>query len=168
MVVLPVLFALATLSSAPPLAAQGRTAGGHPLDVTGLEVAEFEDYRTPAGRMLDGVWTVDLEARAAAWYPWGRGSRGLRAHVLSEAGEPPRVPGPMIRVTAGTPVRVTLRNAFPDTLVVRGLWDRSGEVGAGPGGGARGSADGGGAGIHDGGPLHAHRAGNVRLDGTCA
>ena len=130
--------ALLSLAAPSLLAGQGRTAGGPPLDVTGLEVAGFEDFRTGAGRMEAGVWTVDLEARPVAWYPWGPDARGLRAHVLTEVGEPPRVPGPMIRVSAGTPVAVRLRNTFPDTLLVRGLWDRSGEVGAGPGGALRG------------------------------
>lgn len=129
---------LSGLTPAPSQAVQGRTAGGPPLDVDGLEVASFEDFRSSAGRMEDGVWTVELEARPAAWYPWGPDNQGLRAHVLVEAGEPARVPGPLIRVSAGTPVRVTLRNTFPDTLVVRGLWDRSGERGGGANGALRG------------------------------
>lgn len=130
----PALVLAVAMSVAVPLSAQGRSAGGPPLDIAGLEVAAYEDYRTSAGSMEDGVWTLDLEARPAAWYPWGPEGQGVRAHVLAVPGEPARVPGPMIRVPSGTPVRVTLRNTFPDTLVVRGLWDRSGEVGRGPAG----------------------------------
>jgi manganese oxidase len=37
----------------------------------------------------------------------------------------PRVPGPLLRVGAGTPVHVTLRNTFDRPLVVRGLRDRT-------------------------------------------
>ena len=113
------------------LAAQGRSAGGHPLDVAGLEVAGFEDYREPAGTMVDGTLRLTLEAREAAWYPWGPDGQGLRAHVFVADDEAPRVPGPLLRVTAGTPVRVMVRNAFPDTLVVFGLIDR-GPSGGGP------------------------------------
>ena len=118
----------------PPLQAQGRTAGGDPLDVAGLEVASFEDYRTSTGRLVDGALRVSLEARAAAWYPWGADGQGLRAHVFAEPDRPSRVPGPMIRASAGTPVRITVRNTFPDTLIVLGLRDR-GAPSAGPGGG---------------------------------
>lgn len=80
---------------------------------------------------MEGTLRVTLEAREAAWYPWGPDGQGLRAHVFAAAGEEPRIPGPMIRVEAGTPVRVTLRNTFPDTLLVRGLRDR-GPGGQGP------------------------------------
>lgn len=116
--------------------AQNRTAGGAPLDVAGLEVAGEQDHRTAAGRRVDGVLRVSLEAREAAWYPWGEDGQGLRAHVFAEASRPASVPGPMIRVSAGTPVRITLRNTFPDTLLVRGLNDRGGRAGPGAPGGA--------------------------------
>ena len=92
-----------------------------------LPIAGFEDYRTPAGRMEDGVLRVRLEAREAAWLPWGSSGRAVRAHVFAETGDEPRVPGPLIRVRAGTTVVVTLTNTLPDTLVVRGLRGRSGD-----------------------------------------
>ena len=112
------------VSAAPGLDAQGRTAGGAPLDIAGLEVAGFEDYRMSSGRMVGDTLRVGLEAHAAAWYPWGESGQGLRAHVFTAEGAAPRVPGPLIRVSAGTPVRVEVRNTFPDTLLVRGLMDR--------------------------------------------
>lgn len=120
----PVLVAL--LASVVPgnLVAQVRSAGGRPLDVAGLEVAAWEDYRTPVGRLADGELLVTLEARAAAWYPWGEDRQGLRGHVFAVPGERARVPAPMIRVNAGIPVRVTVRNTFPDTLLVFGLKER--------------------------------------------
>ncbi len=117
------LLALVGLATS-TLHAQGRSAGGPPLDIVGLEVAAFEDFRTPAGRYADGALRVALEARAAAWFPWGSDGQGLRAHVFVAGSGPPRVPGPLIRVHAGTPVQVTVRNTFPDTLLVRGLNDR--------------------------------------------
>lgn len=106
------------------LAAQVRSAGGHPLDVTGLEVADSEQYRKSVGRLVEGELVVTLEARPAAWYPWGEDRQGLRGHVFVVPGERPRVPAPMIRVHSGTPVRVVVRNTFPDTLLVFGLVDR--------------------------------------------
>ena len=122
---------LLLLLAAADAGAQGRTAGGAPLDVAGLEVAGEQDHRTAAGRMVGDALHLSLEAREAAWYPWGPEGQGLRAHVFAEVGRPASVPGPMIRVSAGTPVRVTLRNTFPDTLLVRGLNDRGS---GGPGG----------------------------------
>jgi manganese oxidase len=96
---------------------------------TGLEVAGFEDYRTAVGQPLDGELVATLEARPAAWYPWGEDGQGLRVHAFAVPGERARVPGPMIRVNAGTPVRVRIHNTFPDTLLVRGLADRSADAG---------------------------------------
>jgi FtsP/CotA-like multicopper oxidase with cupredoxin domain len=122
------IFLVAVAPSA--LWAQVRSAGGPPLDVAGLEVAAFEDYRAAIGRQVDSEVVATIEARPSAWYPWGEDGQGLRAHVFAVPGERARVPGPMIRVNAGTPVRVRIQNTFPDTLLVRGLADR----GPGPGG----------------------------------
>jgi hypothetical protein len=49
----------------------------------------------------------------------------VRADVFAADGTAPRIPGPLIRVTAGTPVHITLRNCLPDSIAVRGLRDRS-------------------------------------------
>jgi manganese oxidase len=104
-----------------------------------LPPAGYEDFREPAGRMVDGVLRIDLEARPAAWRPWGEEGPAIVAYVFAADGGAPRTPGPLIRVTAGTPVEVTLRNTFDHPLVVRGLHDRSraaaAQAGAGPGGG---------------------------------
>jgi FtsP/CotA-like multicopper oxidase with cupredoxin domain len=89
------------------------------------EPAGFEDYRTPVGRIENGVLRVTLEAGVADWQPWGPDGPTVRANVFAADGVPPRIPGPLIRVTAGTPVRITLRNGLPDSIAVRGLRDRS-------------------------------------------
>ena len=87
--------------------------------------AAFEDYRVPVGRMENGVLRIALEAGVAAWQPWGKDGPTIRANVFAADGAPPRIPGPLIRVTAGTPVHITLRNGLSDSVVVRGLRDRS-------------------------------------------
>ncbi|MEX2177788.1 MAG: multicopper oxidase domain-containing protein [Gemmatimonadaceae bacterium] len=89
-----------------------------------LERATFEDYRAPAGRLENGVLHVTLEVKAAAWRPWEEDGPALRTHVYAADGSAPRTPGPLIRVRAGTPVQVTLRNSLDDLLVLRGLTDR--------------------------------------------
>jgi manganese oxidase len=89
-----------------------------------LESAGFEDYAVPAGRMEAGVFRVELEARAAVWRPWGDDGAAVFVHVFAEAGAHARVPAPLIRVAAGTPVHVTVRNRFDRPLVLRGFQDR--------------------------------------------
>lgn len=113
---LPVLPLAAVAQQAPP---------GQPGE---LQVAGFEDYREPVGHLHDGELRVTLQVRAAAWRPWGEDGPTVRAHVFAEAGAEARVPGPLLRATAGTPVRVTLRNTLGDTLLVRGLRDRGQEL----------------------------------------
>ena len=90
-----------------------------------LRVAAFEDYRQPVGRLENGVLRITLDAGSAVWQPWGKNGPTVRANVFAADGAPPRIPGPLIRVTAGTPVHITLRNGLPDSIVVRGLRDRS-------------------------------------------
>ncbi|CAN5718279.1 hypothetical protein BH23GEM1_BH23GEM1_10270 [soil metagenome] len=89
-----------------------------------MEQADYEDYRRGIGRLEGGVLRATLEARAAAWSPWGKDGAALRTHVFAADGETPRTPGPLIRVTAGTPVQLTVKNSLPHTLVMRGLRDR--------------------------------------------
>jgi FtsP/CotA-like multicopper oxidase with cupredoxin domain len=104
-----------------PLTAQGE-----------LPLAGFEDYTSPAGQTENGTLRLKLSSREAAWRPWGADGPALRAHVFAVDGETLRVPGPLIRVTVGTAVHVTLRNDLSRTLVVRGLSDRGGRPRPGP------------------------------------
>jgi manganese oxidase len=101
---------------------------GGVLDGNGLEVAGYEDYLVPVGRLEEGVLRVELVARQAGWQPWGSDGPTLAAHVFAAGDNTPRVPGPLLRVTAGTPIRVTVRNTLGDTLMVRGLRDRDQEA----------------------------------------
>jgi len=81
--------------------------------------------RTPAGSLRDRVLTLHLEAHEARWYPDGEGAPSIVMQVFAEAGGEPRNPGPLIRVPAGTTIRVSVRNALRDsTLVVHGLATR--------------------------------------------
>jgi FtsP/CotA-like multicopper oxidase with cupredoxin domain len=82
------------------------------------------DNRARAGVLRDGVLTLRLVAREAAWRPDGPAGCALTAHAFAEEGGPTRIPGPMIRVGAGTEIRVSVRNALSMPLWVRGLQDR--------------------------------------------
>jgi len=83
--------------------------------------------RAQAGQLRDAVLTIELEARTGVWYPEESDGPGLEVQAFAEPGQPPQIPGPLIRVPAGTEVRATVRNTLPGaTLVVHGLHARPG------------------------------------------
>ena len=93
------------------------------------------DNRVAAGHTSSNSVAVTLTARLARWYPDGdRRPAPLLVPAFAEGDEAPSIPGPLIRVRAGTRVRVTLRNAFDGRLagfplVVHGLYRRPAAVG---------------------------------------
>lgn len=122
---LPLLVALGAVSS--PASAGGTSS---PADCTHLPPppvtgATPNDNRTRAGVLRDGVLTVRLVARRVAWRPDGPSGCALSVNGFAEEGKTPTVPGPLVRVTTGTRVHATVRNALPTPLWVRGLHDRS-------------------------------------------
>lgn len=90
-----------------------------------LPVAEANDHRTPAGRMVSGELRIELLAIEAEWYPRSPDGPRVVTPVFAEVGRPPQVPGPLIRTSAGTPVHVTIRNTLDRPIAVRGLLDRA-------------------------------------------
>lgn len=97
--------------------------------VSGAERARTNDNRVAGGVLQDGVLTLHLEARRGLWYPDEDDGPGLVMQMFAEAGHAPQNPGPLIRVTAGTRIDVTVRNALRDsTLVVYGLHTRPSAV----------------------------------------
>jgi manganese oxidase len=89
-----------------------------------LPIAEPNDNRTPAGRMVDGVLHLELEAVLAEWRPRGPDGPAITTPTFAEVGGPPQVPGPLLRASAGTPVRVSIRNTLDREIAIRGLFDR--------------------------------------------
>ena len=79
------------------------------------------DNRLPAGRLENGVLTLDLEARTGLWYPDGPDGLAREVAAFAQAGGPLSNPGPLIRVPAGTEVRVSVRNGLAVPLTVFGL-----------------------------------------------
>jgi len=91
----------------------------------GLPSVTANDNRVAAGVMRSGVLTVQLEARVGDWHPDGDAAPGAAIPAFAEPGKPLQIPGPLIRVVAGTTVSATVRNGLPnDTLLVHGLYDR--------------------------------------------
>ena len=90
-----------------------------------IDRVRANDNRTRAGISSGRVLAVRLEARLAAWHPNGDDQPGAIIPVFAEIGRPAQVPGPLIRVTGGTDVIVTVRNLIPNqTLTIHGLHAR--------------------------------------------
>jgi FtsP/CotA-like multicopper oxidase with cupredoxin domain len=83
------------------------------------------DNKRPAGSLDEGVLTIKLVASQREWQPEGGGGRTLSVQVFGEQSRTPSVPGPLIRVPAGSEVRASIRNDIPGTtLSVFGLGER--------------------------------------------
>jgi FtsP/CotA-like multicopper oxidase with cupredoxin domain len=81
-----------------------------PQSVPDLPTAVLNDLRTKAGRMEGGTLVVALDIVDAAWTPRGADGPRVAIRAIAESGQAPMVPAPLIRVPAGTPVRLTIRN----------------------------------------------------------
>ena len=86
--------------------------------------ARGNDNRTPAGTVKEDTLTVRLVMRAARWYPDGPSGCALQVHTFAEQGRPSQIPGPLIRLRAGTNLRVTVRNDLSSPVWLRGMQDR--------------------------------------------
>src|SRR3954471_21455995 len=64
----------------------------------------INDNRHAAGILKAGVLTLRLEARLGDWHPDGEGAVGATVPAFAEEGQPTRIPGPLIRVPAGTEI----------------------------------------------------------------
>jgi len=112
---LSVAIPLVSISFAVPLAAQQARAAN----------AVSNDNRVAAGHLVNGVLRLQLEAREASWYPEETSGPAIPVFAFAEAGRPAQAPGPMIRVRAGTALHVTVRNALPRPMRLRGLQDHA-------------------------------------------
>ena len=103
-------------------AAQLQVAAAQPV---ALPTARANDNRIAAGTLKNGVLTLALEVRKAQWHPEGAKRVVLPGYVFAEKGREATTPGPLIRVPAGTELRITIANTL-DTLVrIRGLQDHT-------------------------------------------
>lgn len=69
-----------------------------------------------AGVLRDGVLTVTLEAKTSAWQMDGPTHPARRIAAFSEMGKAPLLPGPFVRVPAGTAMRFAVRNSLSRPL----------------------------------------------------
>lgn len=87
--------------------------------------AAANDNRAPAGTLHDGILRLAIVARVVAWYPDGPGGCAISVHAFAEDRKPAQIPGPLVRVRAGTEVNVRVSNALEAAIWVRGLQDRT-------------------------------------------
>ena len=83
------------------------------------------DNRTPAGTFSGDTLVVRLTVRVVDWRILGDNAPGFTLLAFAEEGKPATIPGPLIRVRVGTPVRVVVHNPLDDTLVIRGFSERA-------------------------------------------
>jgi manganese oxidase len=96
-----------------PLFLTGAGAARRPA----LRPAAPNDNRVAAGVLRERVLTVALEVRQTMWHPDGDTLPGMTIKAFAEAGKDPSVPGPLLRVPAGTEIRGSLHNALErDTI----------------------------------------------------
>jgi FtsP/CotA-like multicopper oxidase with cupredoxin domain len=95
------------------------------LATDSLTLVAPNDNRRPAGRLRNGVLTLEIEATMGTWQAEGSGGPRLDVEVFAERGRAPQAPGPLIRVPAGSELRITLRNRLNRPVLIRGLYDRS-------------------------------------------
>ncbi|MGH7634870.1 MAG: multicopper oxidase domain-containing protein, partial [Gemmatimonadaceae bacterium] len=69
--------------------------------------------------------TLRLEARLGDWHPDGDSAQGATVPAFAEEGGPTRIPGPLIRVQAGTEIALSIRNSLAQSLTLHGLYGRT-------------------------------------------
>jgi len=93
-----------------------------PPAATTLPAVVPNDNRTSAGTLSDGVLTLHLVVQWSAWTLNSQTARDLPMLAFAEEGKAPTIPGPVLRASVGTRVRVSVKNPIPEfTLVIRGL-----------------------------------------------
>src|ERR1041385_3017087 len=102
------------------LAAGGSLAGTSPVP-RALSSIQPNPNDQPAGVLHNGVLSVKLEAQLRLWR-FAANHPAMTVAAFSEAGRPPLMPGPFIRVPPGTELRLTIQNslATPLTFVMPG------------------------------------------------
>jgi len=88
--------------------------------------ATSNDQRAIAGALRDGEYTLALELRRTTWRPNDPSALDVDVAAFAEAGRSASVPGPLIRVPAGTRLRITVRNALAERATVHGLHEHEG------------------------------------------
>ena len=83
------------------------------------------DNRTPAGVWHGDTLSLDLEVRMGTWRPEADTGPAIEVAAFAEVGKAPQIPGPLIRVPAGTFIVARVGNSLTDsTISIHGLMTR--------------------------------------------
>jgi FtsP/CotA-like multicopper oxidase with cupredoxin domain len=85
------------------------------------EAIAINDNRIASGTLQSGVLTVRLVAGTGEWRPDRDTDQGIIVRAFGEEGKALQIPGPLIRIRAGTAVHAFVRNALDTTLIIHGL-----------------------------------------------
>jgi manganese oxidase len=99
-------------------------SAGAPAPLQERPTAVPNDNRISAGRAQGDSLVLNLSVVPSRWFLLGDQNPAFNVVAFAEEGRAPTIPGPMIRVTAGTMIHATIRNPLADTLVLRGLGER--------------------------------------------
>lgn len=91
---------------------------------TDLPAIAANNNQVPAGRLLNGVLTIQIEAAMGNWYPEENDGRAFRSAAFREAGGKLSTPGPFIRVPEGTRIHASIHNLLDQPLAIHGLHAR--------------------------------------------
>src|ERR1022692_2950936 len=87
--------------------------------------------RIPAGKLENGLLSVQLELRTGAWHPEADDGPRLFVQAFGEAGRAAQIPGPLLRMPEGTAIHVTVTNKLKMKATLFGLNTRPGDAAAG-------------------------------------
>jgi FtsP/CotA-like multicopper oxidase with cupredoxin domain len=95
------------------------------LSVSALSQAPDEilanQNRVPAGKLENGVLSVQLELRSGAWHAEADDGPRLFVQAFGEARHAAQIPGPLLRMPGGTIVHATVTNKLKMKATVYGL-----------------------------------------------
>ena len=107
------------------------------VGVTGAASRNTTDQIQPndnlraAGTVRGGVLRLHIDTRLGVWRPDGADAPGATVPAFAEAGRKPQIPGPLIRVSSGTDVVLTVTNSIVGSvLTLHGLVSRPLSAGA--------------------------------------
>src|SRR5579862_991881 len=96
-----------------------------------VEQIAINQNRRAAGKLENGILTVHLEIRRGAWRAEAEDGPQLYVQAFGEAGQAAQIPGPMLRVPAGTVIHATVTNTLKKKATIYGLNTRPGDAKAG-------------------------------------
>lgn len=107
----------ATLRLIVALSGLAAVTGGASRAVPPLPGVVANDNRAPAGHRHGDTVEVRLVVMQAEWRPEGEAGPTITVAAFGEEGKAPSIPGPLLRVRAGTIIAATIRNGLADSSV---------------------------------------------------